>query len=201
MPTATKYKQYTFQDFVDLIKEPQKADLIDGVIYMSSPESIPHYDLFVFLLFVLRKFLKKRKIGGKVFGSRVAFRIDNGNGPEPDVAFVCQARLHLVRRGHVAGRPDVSFEIVSPSSNERDYLKKRKQNEEAGVLEYWIIDPLEGRVTCFRLTKEGKYKSKRQKKGRIHSHVIPGFWVKAEWFWQDPLPDEDEALEEILAEE
>lgn len=197
--TAIDREVWTFEQFCERIPEGMKADLIDGVIRVASPDNIQHHEIDAWFLIVLTLFLKKRKIKGRVFGFRIAFRLDDENGPEPDLAYVCPERVHLIRKTHIKGPPDWALEIVSPSSVERDYDDKRNQFERFGVREYWIIDPLEERMTCYRLGKNGKYKEVRSRDGKMHSQVIPGFWVRPEWFWQPSLPDEDETLREILA--
>jgi Uma2 family endonuclease len=196
---ATDREVWTFGQFCERIPEGLKADLIDGVIHVASPDNLKHYEIDFWLAEIIARFLRKRKIKGRVFGWRIAFRLDDENGPEPDLAYVGPERTHLIRATHVKGPPDWALEIVSPSSVERDYTQKHDQYERFGVPEYWIIDPVEERMTCYRLGKNGKYKEIRSREGKIHSQVIPGFWVRPEWFWQSPLPDEDETLREILA--
>lgn len=193
-----EHRLWTFEDFCEQIPEGVKADLIEGVIHVASPDNIHHNDLDLWYAEVLRRYLRKRKIKGRVFGFRIAFRLDDENGPEPDLAYIRPERVHLIRKTFIKGPPDWALEIVSPSSVERDYRKKRAQYERFGVPEYWIVDPLEELMTCFRLGKTGKYKEIRPRDGKIVSHVIPGFWVKPQWFWQSPLPDEVEVLREIL---
>lgn len=200
MAIAVEHRVWTFEEFCERIPEGLKADLIDGVIYVASPDNIEHNELNLWSAELLRRFLRKRKIKGRVFGFRIAFRLNGENGPEPDLAYVRPERVHLIRKTFIKGAPDWSLEIVSPDSVERDYQKKRLQYERAGVAEYWIVDPLEQRMTCYRLGANGKYKEIRSRDGKVHSQVIPGFWVKPAWFWQSPLPDEDEVLAEILAE-
>jgi len=46
---AARTGPYTFDDFCEMVREDQKADLIDGVIYMASPENTEANDLFVWL--------------------------------------------------------------------------------------------------------------------------------------------------------
>src|SRR5438105_2940708 len=92
MATATRVKPYTFEEFCFLVKDGQKADLIDGVIYMASPDNTDANDLFVWFITLLHLFAELRDLG-KVFGSRVAFRLDDTNSPEPDIAFVKKANL------------------------------------------------------------------------------------------------------------
>src|SRR5262245_61686066 len=160
MPRTLAQDLYAFEDFCSLVKDGQKADLIDGVIYMASPDNTDANDLFVWLITLMNLFCRRKKLG-KVYGSRVAFRLDDREGPEPDIAFVAANRLDLVRRGYVAGGPDLAVEIVSPDSVERDYKKKRAQYQKGGVREYWIIDEIEQRVTLLRLTERGKYREVR----------------------------------------
>lgn len=37
--------------------------------------------------------------------------------------------------------PDLVVEVVSPDDPDRDYIAKRKEYAQAGIAEYWIIDP------------------------------------------------------------
>jgi Uma2 family endonuclease len=197
MKTATRTRDYTFDDFCLLVKDGQKADLIDGVIYMASPDNIDANDLFVLLMRLLADIVELNDLG-KVNGSRAAYRISDKNSPEPDVAFVRRDRANLVRRGFVNGPPDLAMEIVSPESVERDYVTKRDLYQNAGVEEYWIVDEVEQKVTLLRLAANGQYREIRPKKGELHSQVVPGFWIRPEWLWQDPLPRKVDVLKLLL---
>jgi Uma2 family endonuclease len=188
MSTAERATRYTFEEFCWIIPDKQKADLIDGVIYVASPDNTDANDLNVWLMTLLYLFVSRKKLG-KVYVSRVAYRLDDHNGPEPDIGFVRKARQHLIRRGHVAGAPDLAMEIVSRESEERDYHKKRKQYEEAGVREYWIIDEIRQTVLLLRLDRNGKYREVKPRMGVLHSQVITGFWLDPKWLWQKPFPD------------
>ncbi|MEO1131966.1 MAG: Uma2 family endonuclease [Cyanobacteria bacterium J06639_1] len=54
--------------------------------------------------------------------------------------------------------PVLAVEVVSPGKQniDRDYRYKRSQYEARGIQEYWIVDPLEQKVTVFQL-QEGLY--------------------------------------------
>jgi len=155
MGAATRTRDYTFEDFCLLVKDGQKADLIDGVIYMASPDNMDANDLFVWLIRLLADIVDINDLG-KVNGSRAAYRVNDKNSPEPDIAFVRRNRTNLVRRGFVNGPPDLAMEIVSPESVERDYETKRELYQDAGVEEYWIVDEVEQKVTLLRLAANGK---------------------------------------------
>lgn len=198
MATAISIQPYTFADFCRLVKDDQKADLIDGVIYMASPDNTDANELFMWLGTLMLLFAQRYRLG-KVYGTRVAYWLDETNSPEPDIGFVVKARLGLVRRGHVHGPPDLAVEIVSPDSTDRDYLKKRRQYQRFGVREYWIIDELKKKVILLRLGANGRYRQVKPRKGELHSEVLTWFWLRPEWLWQSPLPDTLEIFQEMVA--
>ena len=197
MNVAEERDLWTYEEFCDVVGDGQKADLIDGVIYVASPENIRANALFVWIISLLSSFVEQRN-AGRVFGSRVALRLDRKNAPEPDVFFIKKARQHVIKRAHIAGPADLAMEIVSPESVERDYKKKRRQYQRFGITEYWIIDERKQRVLLLRLDRNGKYVRIPPKKGILHSEVLPGFWLRPEWLWQDPLPSVMSALAELL---
>jgi Uma2 family endonuclease len=194
--TAVRNKLYNFDEFCVLVPDGQKADLIQGVIYVASPDNLDASRLFTWLITLMYSFVQPKRLG-QVYGSRAAFRLGPHDSPEPDIAFVRLNRLHLRRRGYFAGRPDLALEIVSPDSVERDYRSKRLQYQEAGVLEYWIVDEIKKKVTLLRLDRHGVYREIRLRKGLLHSEVLTGFWLRPEWLWQDPLPIVTDVLAEI----
>src|SRR5262245_42331240 len=98
----------TFDDFCQLVKPHQKADLLDGIIHMASPENTDANKLYTWLYRLLGDYVEEREIG-QLFSQRVAFRLSEEYGPEPDIAFVKSARLHLVTRGFVNGPPDLAI--------------------------------------------------------------------------------------------
>jgi Uma2 family endonuclease len=188
---------YTFDDFCDRVPDGQKADLIDGVIYMASPEYIRAGKLYGWLFRLMSDFVDERDLG-EVHGSRIAFRLGERQSPEPDIAFLRKDQLHRVQETHIEGPPDLAVEIVSPDSIERDYKTKLEQYRKAGVAEYWIVDELQKKLTVYALTPRGRYRQLRPRKGVLHSKALPGFWLKPQWLWQKPLPKKAAVLAEIL---
>jgi len=187
----------TFDDFCAIVKDDEKADLIDGVIYMASPDTTDANALFMWLGALMTYYVEEKDLG-KVYGIRVAFRVDEHNGPEPDIAFVKKSRLERVGRGSVNGPPDLAVEIVSPDSVDRDYEKKRRLYERTGVAEYWIIDELEKKVTLLRVGETGVYQQVPPRSGILRSKVMKGFWLREAWLWQEKLPRPLKTLREIM---
>jgi Uma2 family endonuclease len=196
MATADRQRAITFEEFCAIVDGDQKADLIDGVIYMASPDNTDANDIAGWLYWLLRAFVRQKGLG-KVYHSRVAFRINDINAPEPDVAYVRTSRLGAIHRGFIEGSPDLAVEVVSPDSIDRDYEKKRRQYELAGVREYWIVDEIKKEFILLRLVEEA-FREVPPKKGILSSRAVPGFWLRPEWLWQSPLPDEMKTLKQIL---
>ena len=192
-------RRFTFEDFCILVRDGQKADLIDGVIHMASPENWEALTLFALIFRLMGDFVETHNLG-IVVGPRTAFRLDDRGSPEPDVAFVRKDREHLARESYFAGPPDLAVEIVSPESAERDYVAKRHQYREAGVPEYWIIDEENRRLTLLHLDARGRYREFRPRRGKYLSRALPRFFLRAEWLWQDPLPAKTVLLKQILEE-
>ena len=193
----TRSGSFTYDDFCALVTEDQKADLIDGVIYMASPENVDANKLFLWLVTVINLYVRQKKLG-QVFGSRVACRLDDNNAPEPDILFVSAEHEDRIRPGGVEGPPDLALEIVSPESVDRDYDTKRRQYQRFGIPEYWIVDEEEQRVTLLRLGARGRYREVAARKGVFHSQALKGFRLDPSWLWQDPRPDELEILQQLL---
>lgn len=164
---------------------------------MSSPDNTDANDLLMWLGGLIGFFVEELELG-KVYGSRVAFRLAALHGPEPDIAFVRTERLQQVQRGFVDGPPDVAIEIVSPDSIERDYVRKREQYRRAGVKEYWIVDEMEQRILLLRRSASGAYREVKPRKGILRSQALPGFWLRPKWLWQEPRPKKKMVLAEIL---
>lgn len=185
--TFPRRGEVTFEHFVAVIHDGEKADLLDGVIYMASPDNTVANDLNTWLTILLGDFIAQQDLG-TLFISRVAYRLDEHNGPEPDLGFVARRNTKRIARGHVLGGPDLAVEIVSPDSVLRDYEHKRRQYESAGVREYWIIDPDEQRATFLRLSR-GRYQKVTLEDGRVfHSSVLPGLSLDTRWLWMKRRP-------------
>ncbi len=110
----------------------------------------------------------------------MAFRLSDDNVYQPDVAFVRNARLHLVGEVYIYGAPDLAVEIVSPSSRRYDAFEKRINYARAGVQEYWLVDPIERSVALYGLEQE-QFVRIQPTEGRLASRVLPGYWLQLDW--------------------
>jgi len=107
-------------------------------------------------------------------------------GRAPDIIFLRNENLGMLKHTYLDGPADLAIEIVSEESRLRDRGEKFAEYEVGGVKEYWIIDPVMRR-TDFFLLKKGRYERQVEDvQGIYHSEVIQGFWIKVAWLWDLP---------------
>ena len=139
-----------------------------------------------FCINLIDGFTAARNIDGFTFMSRFACRISDIRAPEPDVGYVRPEKADRVHDNEMEGGPDIAVEIVSRESRTRDNVEKRELYQDAGVEEYWIVDPLQRRVD-FLDFENGRYELYPPKKTIFRERVIPGFWLDVNWLAR-PLP-------------
>jgi len=189
----------TFDQFYDIVEENVKADLLDGKILRDSPAIPRHGRIVSWCDKVLGLFSEELDLG-EVFVATTTVRLSKYQGPEPDVFFVRKKRLGIVGEKYVDGPPDLCIEVISKSSRKIDRGRKFVLYAEYGVKEYWIIDPLRDTVEFYE-NQEGEWvEIKPDTQGRLHSKVLPGFWLNPEWFKTFPLPPVKKTLQAILSE-
>lgn len=184
-------------DALTELEEDVKAELIDGVMIVHSPEKTRHEDVFGFMFPLMRIFAIQTK-QGKVLGSMATVHLGECRKVKPDIVAVREERRSIITEEAVEGAPDLVVEIVSQSTRRYDFGEKRKVYEEAGVPEIWLVDFEQRQVTVLRKTRQG-YRSETKKTGVLKSQVLKGFWLQVDWLWQEELPDPSECLRKILA--
>lgn len=132
--------EYTLDDYYQ-IPDERRVELIDGVIYdMSAPTSA--HQLITGLLYAkLLAYITSKKGTCLPIVSPVDVQLDCDNKTmvQPDVIVVCD-RDKVINRC-VYGAPDLCVEILSPSTRKKDMIIKLNKYLNAGVKEYWLIDP------------------------------------------------------------
>jgi len=188
-------EKMTYEEFLEWCDEDTWAEWVDGEVIVLSPASDRHQDLSDWLAFILRVFAETHDLG--VVRS-APFQMKLERGREPDILFVAREHLDRLLESRLDGPADVVVEITSPDSLLRDRGAKFAEYELGGVREYWLIDPERERVDFYRLDAEGYYeRAPVDAEGAYHSKVVPGFWLKVEWLWQDPLPKVLDVLREM----
>lgn len=153
-----KEKLYTIDDIYAL-PDGQRAELIDGEMYMMSPPGRRHQKILNYINTEINLFIRNNKGNCEVYPAPFAVFLneDDKTYVEPDISVICDPSK-LNDRG-CNGAPDWIIEIVSPSSKRIDYFIKLFKYRTAGVKEYWIVDPDKNRVTVYNFATDdgGEY--------------------------------------------
>ena len=182
----------TYEEFLAWGEESQQMEWVDGEVIVFMPPTDKHQAVIVFLTTLLAAFVDLFDLGA-VRVAPFEMRVQpDGASREPDVLFVAREHLDRLTPERLAGPADLVIEVISDSSLRRDRTDKFYEYQEAGVLEYWLFDPRPGkeRADFWHLTAQGKYEPVLpDAEGRYHSAVLPGFWLRPDWLWQNPLPN------------
>ena len=148
MALPQQNKSYTTDDIYHL-PEGQRAELIDGQMYMMAPPTRRHQQMLGALYRKIADYIDKN--GGSCEVDIAPFAVflnaDDKNYVEPDISVICDADK-LTDKG-CTGAPDWIIEIVSPGSRRMDYYTKLFKYQTAGVREYWIVDPEKNRIMVY----------------------------------------------------
>ena len=178
-------REMTYDEFLAWADEDTLAEWVDGEVVMCSPASDRHQDISGFLESVLRSFVEVRRLGvvrSAPFQMKLA-----RSGREPDLLFVSQEHVARLGETYLDGPADLVVEIVSPESAERDRGTKFYEYEEAGIPEYWLLDPQREQAEFYRLGEQGHYGLvSPDAEGVYRSETLPGFWLRVDWLWQLP---------------
>lgn len=148
-------KIYTIQDIYAL-PEGQRAELIDGQIYMMAPPNRIHQKLVNRLSQTITNYIDSRHGDCEVYPAPFAVSLneDDLNYVEPDISIICD-KSKLTDKG-CSGAPDWIIEITSPSNPQNDYGIKLFKYRTAGVREYWIVNPVTRIVNVFDFEHDAK---------------------------------------------
>jgi Uma2 family endonuclease len=157
----------------------KKAELLEGVVYMSSPVSLeyhgePHSEIVGWLLYY------KSLTRGVRSGDNTTVRLGLKDQPQPDALLMIPplagGQATILSDGFVSGAPELACEVAYTSAS-YDLGIKQRVFAEHGIREYlvWIID--QKRIEWFVL-EDGQYVSRNPDANDIfRSTVFPGLWL------------------------
>lgn len=132
----------------DALPEERRTELIDGVLYdMAAPRPI-HQLIAALIHTKFMNFVMER--GGPcipfIAPTDVILDNDKYTAVQPDVFVVCD-RDKI--KDAIYRNPDLVIEVLSPSTRKKDLTLKYWKYFNAGVREYWIIDPKKQTVIVY----------------------------------------------------
>ena len=146
-----KNENYTWEDYLSW-DDDKRYEIIDGKAYALASPRQKHQEILGELYMQFKLCLKKKPC--KVYLAPSDVRLDKKTVVQPDVFIVCDKSK--LDGQFTNGAPDLIIEIVSPSTIQKDRLLKYNKYLNAGVNEYWIIEP-EGNLIEVFILENGNY--------------------------------------------
>ena len=147
-------REYTLDDYYAL-PDNIRAELIDGKLYYLSAPSVTHQRVLGEIFSQIFYFVKSNKGKCEVFFSPIDVHLDLDNKTmvQPDIVIICDPKKTEEGK-RVEGAPDLAVEVLSPSTSRKDTTIKLRKYKNAGVKEYWIVDPEDKTVYVFDFTQD-----------------------------------------------
>jgi Uma2 family endonuclease len=170
---------YRDADYVGLPDEP-RCELLYGRLLVTPAPSARHQIVAGEVFRLLQDVARAR--GGLALYSPIDVALADHSVVQPDVIYLSPPRTSIVRH-RVEGPPDLVVEVLSPGTTRRDLGEKLRLYAESGVLEYWIVDPLER--TFEFLSRDGDgFRLCVPEGATYRSNAVAGVELDLDAFWR-----------------
>ena len=145
--------EYTLEDYYAL-PDDQRVELIDGVFYDMAAPTLLHQFIIGEIYQGLRSYIDKKGGLCMPFMAPVDVQLDCDDRTmvQPDVLMICD--LNKMKFTKIYGAPEFVVEVLSASTKKKDMNLKLSKYMDAGVKEYWVVDPEKLTVLVFNFENE-----------------------------------------------
>ena len=179
MATPAYKLRFTYEDYLLFPDDGRRHELIGGEHYVSPAPSEKHQIAAGNLHLDLGGFVRTHGLG-RVFFAPFDLVLSEQDVVQPDLLFISHQRAAVAKRQGTSAVPELVIEILSDSTRKTDETIKRKLYEWAGVLEYWIVDPVLETVKVYRLNG-GVYERVAELSAeagdRLETPLLPGLTI------------------------
>jgi Uma2 family endonuclease len=196
--TGQRLTQERFHALYEQTPKHFRADLVNGVVYVSSPLRNPHGRWHKRILGILCDY-EEATPGVEAF-INTSLIVDHGNEPQPDATLCIEPELggasDETEDEYMTGSPEMVIEVAD-TSKRLDLGEKRLAYQDAGVLAYIVVNIPDRKVHLFDLKKDLELKPGAD--GVLRSQVFPGLWIGTKQFFDRSSRGCREVLEHGLA--
>ena len=200
LESGDRLSRAEFHRRYSLYPEIKKAELVEGVVIVGSPVYAEHSEYHADFSTLLG-FYRAHTSGLRLADNQTVI-LDDQNEIQPDLCVRFDVpsgrRVERTEEGLYIGAPEFVVEVAA-SSVAYDLHSKLELYRRSSVGEYFVILAYEREVRLFRLT-DGMYDLiEPDEDGVLRSQVLPGFWFRADWFWEGRLAESVELVEEGIS--
>lgn len=171
---------HTYADYFSW-RDDERYELINGIAYVKEPPAPTrfHQELVGELHYQVKLALEGQR--WRAYVAPFDVRLPKAGEADDLIDTVVQPDVLIVSDRHklddhgMRGAPDWIAEVLSPTTARHDQLVKIPVYERAGVLEVWLVHPIERTLTVYRLGN-GRYERPNvfELKGRTAIGALPG---------------------------
>lgn len=190
-----------YEEYLAITDDGRLIEWVNGEIIEHMPPSTGHQKLLGYLETILRYYVSALELGEVLHAPYEVKLWPGGPSREPDILFVAKESTARLTHQRVEGGPDLVVEAVSPASVTLDRVIKFQEYEQAGVREYWIIDPrpFQQQADFYVRDETGRFVPAPVGDDGVYiSTVVPGFHLRVGLLWETPLPDPQRTLAEVM---
>lgn len=177
---------YTEDDYYNT-PEGVHVELINGKLYYQATPSRIHQKVLSFLHIYIGNYINAKGGSCEIYPAPFSVKLfqDKKTIVEPDISVICD-RDKLTDKG-CDGAPDWIIEIISPSNPGNDYVRKLNLYADAGVREYWIIDPNGKTVSVYNLAEKQMRAMEYSFEDKIKVMIYDDLFIDMKEFSDDSL--------------
>ncbi len=174
---------WTYDDYASIPDDGKRYEVMNGVLFMSPAPDKWHQKAILRIAKYLSAHIEDTGLG-EVYIAPFDVELSPKTVVQPDVLVLLKPHLDKATNKRVIGAPDLVVEVASPGTAMYDRREKLDAYIQAGVPEYWIVDPA-SRTLEVLVIEAGTYSSHGifEEAMTISSKIIPDFPVHIEQFF------------------
>ncbi len=145
-----KQGEFTVEDYLTL-PDDLRVELIDGYFFEMGAPYTPHQIIALGIINQLKNYISSNKGKCIPFMAPCDVQLDKDDKTmvQPDVLIICDRSK--ITKERIIGAPEFIVEVLSESTKKKDMTIKLNTYTNAGVMEYWVIDPDKLKIIVYKL--------------------------------------------------
>ena len=192
MVTIPSKEKISFAEYLNYSDRADNCyELVDGELVLMTPPAKRHFKISRFLVRLFEDLISQQELDIEVF-TGIGVRTGLNKARIPDISVIdgevwrsipddasAVVQVPLILAVEIALKDTASH--ISPGAEQisRDYTDKVVEYQDTGIPEYWIVDPIEKKVTVLVLGDESYGKTVFSENESLKSAIFPALEITA----------------------
>ena len=181
---AQSKKKLGYPEYALIPDDGRRHEVIDGEHIVNPAPNLDHQRLSRKIQFQLYAQIELQGLG-EVFDAPCDLQLSQWDIVQPDLVVILKHKQAIITRSRVRGAPDLVVEIMSPSSEHNDRVRKLELYRKSAVPEYWVVDPGQHVIEQYIL-RDDTYDLIGRHADSITLHILAEVHVNLREVWQSP---------------